>query len=332
VSQYVIMALFAAACGAWWWSYISSVRERRRRVGQWRELAQTHAGMFHAPSSWIAGPGSADLVIEQSVVHLELCKRHQGRMRQFFTRARATYACGTGPSFKIYPHDGLRESGATLLGRKLATLGDEAFDARFSVECDDEVSLRRAWTPRGLERMLDSEMSVVSDGREVRVERHGILGSGALDLAEIAGELASFGARDLAPYATLPDVDLCGPSIDPRRAFRCVIHSKAGEIEVLPRLRPEQPALTLRLAHERALPSLVGLVLEPATVLPDALCMGEHTGQMPAPTGAALTNTVASSGNSLSLEWPERPDPSDVANAVQWLSGIVVPTSSGAFR
>ncbi|MCZ7685033.1 MAG: hypothetical protein M5U28_42185 [Sandaracinaceae bacterium] len=125
-----------------------------------------------------------------------------------------------------------------LLGARDVVLGDDpAFDERFVVKCDDEGATRAAWTHRA-RRLLFAvdDARVESDGSTVSV----VVGGHREDastleaLLDLAGELASYGARELAAAAELPGARWIGPAgpWDRPRAPRVELESARGPIAV----------------------------------------------------------------------------------------------------
>jgi len=298
-------------------------KARRARLVRLLPLAEAHGGRMREPES-LTSAGYLEMIVDQVVVRLEFAGGA--------ARLCAEFAYGEGPKFGIVPRGAIDRAGVY----PRAPLGDEAFDAEFVLRCEDVEAVRYALTPRVRASLLEfGTPSLSSNSRQVTIEMEGVVESGeAMELlVEVLGEIASFGAHDVAKYASLPNVELHPPRLDPPTPTRCVLPTRAGEIELRPHIRTGPPGLALHLRHERELPAF-DTKLESAH-LPDELHTAEVTSLIASLTDVTLANVrdVDAEEDTLILEWPELPKVNAVLRGAELLTSIVHPVqSTGVFR
>jgi len=332
MSAVVIIGGFFTACGALVWSHLSDRRKQRRRITEgWAALAREGGGRFQPPRLLLS-QASAEMVAGLVVVKVETARQYRGGHSSTFTRASASFAFGNGPRFSMKLTKGLPE---VALGWK--ALSFENTDHLLHVSCPDLEATGHAWTARARE-LAHSLMIVRSTGEQVSVERVGVLGAGPTleAMIELTSELASFAALDVAKYASLPDVELHMPTVDPPSPFRCVLPTKVGEIELRAQIGSGEPGLYLMLPHEQKLP-LFDVKLgdaQPAT-LPPPLSSQDLSTLTASLKDVWLANLKdADSGEeTLVLSWPRMPEEEMVVRGVELLIAVASHVQPvGAFR
>lgn len=105
---------------------------------------------------WTTGPVTVVLEIEPTT---------RAGQTDWYTRARASFATGAGPSFEVRPGEMTDE----MTGRDLELGQHPDFDAAFRVRSEDPKATRAAWTAAAQRRLLEHlpEARVDSDGREI---------------------------------------------------------------------------------------------------------------------------------------------------------------------
>lgn len=314
-----------------WWS--TDVRNKREAV--WRAVADTRGGVFHeAGSSWlVAKPAVIEAVIGQAVVHLDTYVVSSGKSSTTYTRARAVFSLGSGPSFKVYKEGVLSSIGKAIGTQDLELGGDKGFDDAFMVKGDDVAAVREAWTSKAKGLMFGQlhDTRAVSDGDDVVLTCHGAVSdpSKLTALLDLAGELASYGARALVDYGSLPDARATATTLT--RGFALEIGTKAGPVAVTARVTRGPVGLTLTLDHSRELPEFATeLARGQASDLPRGLLADHGQGRLESVGEARL---VSDSRQRLRLSWPGLPDHVAVSAGVELLVELAagVPTE-GAFR
>lgn len=315
-----------------------AMKGRARAVESWRAVARRRGARFEAPTSlvWGSGLGAMEVIVEQAVVLLDTYVVRGGRSSSAYTRARACFGAGAGPRFRVQ-REGMLGGLGKLLGAQDVVLGDDpAFDERFVVRCDDEGATRAAWTHRARRLLFAVEDArVESDGSTVSV----VVGGHREDastleaLLDLAGELASYGARELAAAAELPGARWIGPAgpWDQPRAPRVELESARGPIAVRCLPAAGRPALQLTLASARGLPTfsvdLAGGRLggeAPRGLLP------EGAAELLAQVGEA---TLSGNDRRVRLAFAAIPPPERVEAAARVLAAIAGGAPSlGAFR
>lgn len=328
----IMLAVSGAMIGglAWW---TRTVRNRREAI--WRQVAETHGARFQEPiRSWLRPkPAAIEAVIGQAIVFLDTYVVSTGKSSATFTRARASFALGGGPSFKVY-REGVLSSIGKAIGTQDVELGDDrGFDDAFMVKCDDAPATRQAWSPKAKGVMFGQldDVRVVSDGDEVVLTGLGALTdpSKLSAMLELAGELASYGARELSVYEQLPGarsrlVDLDGP-----KRYELEVDTKVGSVH-LTLEAPGPLGLVLTLAHDRELPSFSADVTPSGgTGLPTGLVTDVSRALLLAVGRAKLD----CGPESLCLSWPGQPSVATATAGVKLLAELAggVP-SEGAFR
>lgn len=313
------------------WSHLSDRRKERARINSWAVLAREGRGRFQPPR--LFHPlADAEMVSGFVVVKLDSVQRRFNTHRSTFTRASARFAFGKGPRFfQTMLTNGLPQRTAGWTDLSL-----DGGDYPFYVRCPDIEATRLAWTARAQE-LCGYRIVVRSTGEAVSVERQGVLGAGPKleAMIALAGELASFGARDVANYASLPDVELHLPTVEPPSPFRCVLPTKVGEIELRPAIGSGEPGLSLWLRHEQKLPLFETELADlQSPTLPVEL-LRELSTVSTSLQDATLANIEDGDSHeeTLLLYWPEMPEEEIVARGVELLIAVASHGPSvGAFR
>lgn len=193
-------------------------------------------------------------VVEHAVVLLDVCEI--GSL--LHTRARARFGAGGGPRFRV-DRQGVLGGLGKMMGAQDVVLGDDpAFDERFLVRCDDERSTRLAWTHRARRLMFFAEQpSVESDGSIVTITIAGYCEDVSMleTMLDLAGELASYGTRELADLSDLSDVRWVDPEPpwDDPRPPRLELDTPGGTVVVRTLPGATGSALQMTIETEREL-------------------------------------------------------------------------------
>lgn len=320
--------------GALWWAHMHT--QERRRV--WSQIAARRGGLFREPQWGVLKSTSEaiEVTVGHAIVRLDLYVVSTGKSSTTYTRARARYAVGAGPTFQVY-EEGFFSSIGKALGTQDLEIGDRGFDEIFMVKGDDLDALRSAWTPRARAFMRDTlrQTRAEADGYEVKLVVHGALTDPAVidAMLELAGELASYGARALDELAGLPHAALVpvagtwdGPVPPSVR-----IATERGEVQASIRPGARSSRLLLSLASDRELPAFSVDVAEGrADGMPPGVLGEAAIALLPAADGGTLTSDGA---GRLQLSWSRIPPTETVGRAVKLLGELAGgPRSVGAFR
>ncbi len=182
-----------------------------RRSSTWQSIAERRAGTYYGGHKgfFLWRSPTIDLTVGDVLVHVDLHYTQAGQYSQVFTRMRASYFLGAGPSFKVARRTIAAAMGKTF-GYEDVELGDDPeFDGRCVVKTSDPVATRRVWTHVAKRRFLDElnargrvtaangQISMLFDGV---IFHDGILEPGI----ELVADLASYGADWLARLRALP--------------------------------------------------------------------------------------------------------------------------------
>ena len=318
------------------------VRQARERDRVWREHASSRGLRFIEGVSGFLSAGTPQIVgrASQAIVCLDTFVVNHGKTSTMYTRARARFASGGGPPFAVYP-EGLLSTLGKALGAQDVVLGgptpvDDNFDEHLIVKCDDAEGTRLVWTAQAKALML-TEVAlgrVDSDGETVTVVLVGALVDPVkLDaLFELAGELASFGARELAVLAVLPDACFEEPtgSWESPTPPSLSVETSRGEVIASVLTRRGAPRLQLSIAHGRDVAPFSSDVR--AGVAP-GLARGfvpDGANALLAPIGEA---SLVGDDRKLRLTWSSVPAPGVVQAGVDLLAALADgKRSMGAFR
>ena len=311
-----------------------AVLRQRRFMSQWRPLLEARVGRMREPKSRTSAV-HGEVVASHVVVRLEWTPEDIRNGNQELVGVSADFVYGEGPKFQLEPRLTQLVPFVDKLRAPTVPFGDAPFDHEYVLRCDDAQATRHALTPAARKLLLSFRVrpKVHSNGREVSVEVRGSPGASPTleSLVDLVGELASFGAHDVAKYASLPDVELYPPSVEPVARFRCVASTKAGQIELCIN-GGGMPGLALHLPHPRSLPSFETRP-ERGVDLPAELVTDEVAALATSLEDATLANRVTADARMLVIEWPGLPDERDVLRGVELLTAIVAPQqSTGAFR
>ena len=327
--------------GALYWQ--RQITERRLAV--WRAFAERRGGRFVPGEPGLFRQRAAGVEVPSGValVYLDTFVVSHGKTSTTYTRARAAFSVGGGPSFRVSEEGALASLGK-MFGAQDIELGggrprDHAFDGRFVVKGDDPRGIRDAWTAGardGMGALADLCQGALadSDGEVVTVR---VIGAHE-DLArveaivDLAGELASFGARELEGLADLPDARFVGGGgtwsdpVPPQ--LRVALAS--GEVEIRPLTRRGPLRAQLRLEHERDLPAFsADLGDDEVSGLPGGL-VPDHARARLSRVGRA---TLVGDARSVKLTWPRWPERGALEAGVGLLEAIGGRApSEGAFR
>lgn len=280
-----------------------------------------------------------DAVVGQSIVELDVfAQGDQGESLlgtgPLVARARARFAFGWGPSFRVYRED-FMAAVTKWFGAQDVLLGHEEFDRRFMVKCRDAEHTALAWSEPARERMADELecATVVSDGQVVEMICPGAhqLDSQLEAMLDVVGALASVGARRLEPYHQLPEVELQPPTLAPRRTFTMSLGTRAGSVRVMTTRVSGEPCLALlALARRELLPFTSELGDGCLAALPEDTLTAEAAPLLSSLRGALLVSGV---GGALRLSWSGFPAPEILADGARLLEMLAAERFSvGAFR
>jgi hypothetical protein len=326
--------VFLVVMGAiFWWAHLQA--KERREV--WQRVAARRGGRYLERRWSLLGAQSEAIEarVGHAIVRLDLYVVSSGKSSTTYTRARARFALGAGPRFRVY-EEGFFSSLGKALGTQDLELGDPRFDAIFMVKGDDVEALRRAWTEPARHLLMSRfrHGRAESNGHEVSLIVLGAL----LDVAtleamlDLVGELASAGARELEALAKVPDATLepTGGSWEAPTPPRLRIATPHGE--AVAELRPgaPKPRLLLTLPSRRELPRFsVDVAGGEAEGLPQGVLTERALGLLGGVEGAALSGD----GSQLRLGWRDVPPPEAVAAGAALLAELAGGTRSvGAFR
>lgn len=194
-------------------------RKTQAREAIWRTFAETRGGTFHASRGGLLSARAASIEVPAAGVPvlLDTFVVSTGKSSTMYTRARASFAIGDGPVFRVY-REGLLSSVGKALGTQDVELGGHArFDATFMVKCDAPEAVRRLWTMPLRDATCSSleHATVSSDGTIVTTTVLGAVddAAGLGALADLTGGLASAGLGALAALAAeLPSARYTTPS------------------------------------------------------------------------------------------------------------------------
>lgn len=324
----------AAAGGALWYQ----TEQAKRRDAVWRSIAATRQGRYTEGHMGLLTSESPtlDVIVEQAVVRLDLLAVQSGKNKQLYARARAKYALGQGPAFEVKPEGVLQSVGKAFGGQDVVLGGDTRFDDEFVVKCADAEATRAAWTPEA-KRLMTSTLDfskVEADGAAVVITTYGGLDDPTMlnAMLDVAGALASTGARALATYRSIEGAEWTpckGPFASPTSP-RLTVGSTRGEVAVEVLVTGGRPRARLRIRHERATPPFSVDIEGPhAPGLPRGLVSERANEMLKRLSGV----TLAGDASTLQITWRE-PPPADVlelgVRAIVELAGGA--PSGGAFR
>jgi len=327
----ILIGVAAAAIGlAKIVGHVSTNRRYQRRLA---EFVKARGGRIQRAS--FNHRARTDFVVDQVIVRLAMTRQ---RSRSFapMTHARAVFAYGVGPRFELKRRGAKLSLFTKQRDAKRVGLDDLPFDDAYVLTCDDLAATRHALTQRARKLALLSGVHVHSNGREVTVDVDGEVETeqNLERLIALAAELASFGAHDVASYASLPGVSLHPPTLEPSAPFRCVLENKAGEVELGPTIGCGVPGLSLRLLHARQLPAFKVMLggAKPAG-MPGELLTDELAPRFVALPDATLANQASGDENVLMIEWQVPRENAVLMRGVELLTAIAAPTqTTGAFR
>lgn len=205
----MIVLTVAVGGGALFWAHKQT--QARQRV--WKQIAAARGGRFVPADHGFFQKQyeGIEAQVAHAVVFLDLHVVSNGKSSTTYTRARARFALGRGPRFRIY-EEGVFSTLGKALGTQDLEIGVPAFDQRFMIKGDDSRAIAEAWT--------DDAVSGMSQLRNARAESDetwvtvtvfgGISDATVLNrMLDLAGELASVGAWELDRLAAeLPDATL----------------------------------------------------------------------------------------------------------------------------
>jgi hypothetical protein len=248
-----------------------------------------------------------------------------GKTSTTYTRARARYGLGFGPSFRV-SSEGLLSAVGKALGAQDLPLDDPAFDARFVIKGESLAAIRVAWTPRARHAALAFERpNITSNGGEVVALVHGaLLRDHELEaLTAVVGEVASYRVGELAELARVAEATFQPPSGQPP-----MLRFATPRGDVTAGL--SRDGLVLKLVDTRGLPSLnVSFAQGEPQGLPSGLLTDAARALVP----QVGTCRVATHDGFVWLTWPGVPDARTFRAGAQLLAELVGgDPSRGAFR
>lgn len=321
-----------------------AVRRNRSRFERWAAIAERRDGI-----SWTAKgklftdsmPG-LKAVVQQSIVRLDVF----AQSGPLIARARAPFAFGWGPSFRVYGRglktavasvhaQGVMATVAKRFGAQSVMLGHEEFDHCFMVKCRDAAHTALAWSPSARELMLEHLRlsTIVADGEVVEMTCPGADGdTDKLEaMMDIVGALASVNARQLLRYSELAEAESTPPTLSPQRSFTMSLGTSAGKVRVMAPRIEGQPGLVLMVGSRRELPHF-SVELQSAAIQdlpPDVLSRDAH-GLLPRIGDARL---ISDAPATLRLVWTSFPDSEAVSHGARLLEMLATQRlSQGAFR
>ncbi|HJK91764.1 MAG TPA: hypothetical protein RMH26_13605, partial [Polyangiaceae bacterium LLY-WYZ-15_(1-7)] len=306
----IVMLIGLLVIGGIAWLVVWAKRTQEAFVAAWRAVAEARPGAQFDPGK--AGllshrPASIHVLVGQAFVRVDTYVVSTGKSSTTYTRARAAFPVGAGPVFRVYQQGMLASIGKALGTQDVTLGGDPAFDERFMVKCDDPEATGAAWTRRAKALMKGfSELRASSDGELITLVLFGARKEPAIlnGLMDLAGELASYGARELAQAAQKGEARYEGGSgrWDVPSRPRLRIGTPRGEVQGT--VVGGHPGLRLELAPERAVPAFRATIGggEVEGLPPGVLTEGA-TRLLPALEGA----TISSEPSALRLWWPTVP-------------------------
>jgi hypothetical protein len=303
-------------------------REREAQREQlWRSFAEPRGGFSVPASGGFFRRRAASIVVPHAhaSVSVDVHVVSHGKSSTTYTRARARYALGFGPSFRI-SSEGLLSAVGKALGAQDLVFDDLAFDARFVIKGESLDGIRAAWTPRARQAALSFERpSVSSDGNEVVALVLGVLvHDHELEaLTTMVGEVASYRVAELADLARAAEATFQPPSGQPP-----MLRFATPRGDVTAGLA--RHGLVLRLVDARGLPPLAA-VLSPTEVhgLPGELLTDAARALVPLVGSCRL----ATQDGFVWLTWPGVPDARSFRAGAELLAELAGgDPSRGAFR
>jgi len=325
VLAFVGCTLFIVGVG-----YFATQAIRRREAGRemlWREFATSRGGFFvPASGSWLfRRPASIVVPHAHASVTIDLHVVSHGKSSTTYTRARARYALGFGPSFRV-SSEGLLSAVGKALGAQDLRLDDPAFDARFVIKGESLAAIGVAWTSRARHAALAFERpSVTSNGGEIVALIHGVLlhEHELAALTTMVGEVASYRVAELAELARAAEATFQPPSGQPP-----MLRFATPRGDVTAGLARD--GLVLQLVDARGLPSLHASIAQGE---PQGLPPGLLTDSARALVPLVGTCRVATHDGFVWLTWPGVPDARTFRAGAQLLAELVGgDLSRGAFR
>ncbi len=310
-----VACLFAGLIGAIGGILVYAARKTRELEAIWRTFAEARGGSFRPAEGGFLSSRSASIEVPVSGVPVLLDSFivSTGKSSTTYTRARASFALGEGPVFRVY-REGLLSSFGKALGTQDVELGGHArFDRTFMVKCDAPEAVRKLWTMPLRERMCSAleHATASSDGTVVTttvvgaVEDPAQLGA----LAELTGGLASAGLAALAALTELPGARYTPPAgaWDARSRPRLELDVRGVAMTIATRSTNEGMRVELAAKSARTLP-VVSVSIDQA---------GAVTGEVPPgflPVASELAvigpSALTSTEASLHLAFPPGSAPS----------------------
>lgn len=310
--------------------YFAMDAVRRREAGRemlWREFAEARGGFFVPArgSFFVRQPASIVVPHAHASVAIDLHVVSHGKTSTTYTRARARYALGFGPSFRV-SSEGLLSAVGKALGAQDLLLDDPAFDARFVIKGESLAAIRVAWTPRARHAALSfARPSVTADeGEVVALVTDVLLRDHELEaLTAMVGEIASYRVAELAELARGVEATFQPPSGQPP-----MLRFATPRGDVTAGL--SRDGLVLRLVDARGLPSLHASIAQGE---PQELPPGLLTDSARALLPLVGTCRVATHDGFVWLTWPGVPDARTFRAGTRLLAELVGgDPSRGAFR
>ena len=310
--------------------YFATDAIRRREAGRemlWREFAEARGGLFvPATGSWLfRRPASIVVPHAHASVTIDIHVVSHGKTSTTYTRARARYALGFGPSFRV-SSEGLLSAVGKALGAQDLSLDDPTFDARFVLKGESLAAIRVAWTPRARHAALAFDRpNITSNGGEIVALVHGaLLHDHELEaLTAVVGEVASYRVGELADLARAVEATFQPPSGQPP-----MLRFATPRGDVTAGL--SRDGLVLELVDTRGLPSLNASFVQGQ---PQGLPSGLLTDAARALVPQVGTCRVATHDGFVWLTWPGVPDARTFRAGAQLLAELVGgDPSRGAFR
>lgn len=319
--------------GLIWWG----MKQTQQRQAVWRDVASKRGGRYLEPRWGLFQSRSEGIEVRvgHAIVLLDLYVVSTGKSSTTYTRARARFALGAGPVFKVY-EEGIFSSIGKALGTQDLELGDARFDEIYMVKGEGVDALRRAWTDDARATLMSSQLQIraESDGREVKlIVLGGLSEPAALNaMLDLCGELASFGARSLDGLASIEGARLepASGSWESPAPPRLSIATERGEVTASIGPGARGPRLRLTLGADRDLPPFSADV---AAGRADGMPKGVLT-ERAAPMLRRLEGaTISGDGRQLRAAWSGVPDRETVKAGAELLAELAGGTRSvGAFR
>lgn len=300
-----------------------------RVEARWRSAAESLGATLEVGSSSSLTPRQLRLrLASEGVVAVVDANVPVDRGAPSHTRARAAFALGEGPAFRMW-----ERAAGDPPGREREVLGDGALARRVGVDTDEPLAVAALFSPAACAHAaaFARPLALRSDGGAIELLWDGT----ELDadvLAHALGlvrELGSFGTAPLRALAALEGAGYVASSEGAPRV-RVVRHGVEVEITVLS--SPEGLACRARVEPRRALPMFeVRIDDEGAIVgdIPAGLIDPEVSSCLPR-LGACALSSIA---GELELAWSSVPDLSRGDAGVRLLASIAAGTGrQGAFR